>query len=325
MTDDPIGRLETDESPAIPPAWSEPPERQADANVRQPDVTCLRDEARAQSKTWIVSARGSFSLPLESRRQAASRTVLSIRKSAANATPARTLLPSSTTASTSIMPLRIAGRSRAKAQAFCVGLSSRASLVPCRFDRNADVEAQLRETRPDIVVDASGPFQSYGADPYRLVQASIALGIGYLDFADGSEFVQGIARFDAAARERGIFVRSGVSSLPVLTAAAVRSLAQDMVRVTTIAAGIAPSPHAQLGLNVIRAIASYAGRPVRLIRDGHPATSYGLIEARRYTIGPPGRLPLDPIRFSLVDAPDLAVLPGLWPELRSVKFERSPA
>jgi len=83
MTDDPIGRLETDESPAIPPAWSEPPERQADANVRQPDVTCLRDEARAQSKTWIVSARRSFSLPLESRRQAASRTVLSIRKSAA--------------------------------------------------------------------------------------------------------------------------------------------------------------------------------------------------------------------------------------------------
>ena len=222
------------------------------------------------------------------------------------------------------LTLIIAGRSRERAQAFCAGLSCRASLVPCRFDRDADVEAQLRETMPDIVVDASGPFQSYGADPYRLVQASIALGIGYLDFADGSEFVQGIARFDAAAREKGIFVRSGVSSLPVLTAAAVRSLTKDMVRVTTIAAGIAPSPHAKLGLNVIRAIASYAGRPVKLIRGGRPATGYGLIEARRYTIGPPGRLPLDPIRFSLVDAPDLAVLPGLWPELRSIWMGAGP-
>jgi hypothetical protein len=222
------------------------------------------------------------------------------------------------------LTLIIAGRSREKAQVFCAGLSSRASLVPCRFDRNADVEAQLRETVPDIVVDASGPFQSYGADPYRLVLASIALGISYLDFADGSEFVQGIARFDAAARERGVFVRSGVSSLPVLTAAAVRSLSKDMARVTTIAAGIAPSPCAKLGLNVIRAIASYAGRPVRLIRDGHPATGYGLIDARRYTIGPPGRLPLDAIRFSLVDAPDLAVLPNLWPELRSIWMGAGP-
>jgi len=83
MIDDPIGRLETDESPAIPPAWNEPSDSRANAGVPQADVTCLRDEARTQSKTWAVSARRSFSPPLESRRQVAARTVLGIRKSAA--------------------------------------------------------------------------------------------------------------------------------------------------------------------------------------------------------------------------------------------------
>lgn len=222
------------------------------------------------------------------------------------------------------LTLVVAGRSREQAERFCAGLSSRASLLPCRFDRAADVEAQLREMLPAIVVDASGPFQSYGGDPYRLVRASIALGIGYLDLADDPAFVKGIVRFDAAARERDIFALSGVSSFPVLTAAAVRDLAQDMVHVSSIAAGIAPSPYAKVGLNVIRAIASYGGRPIKLIREGRPATGYGLIDARRYTIGPPGRLPLDPIRFSLVEVPDLAVLPDLWPKLRSIWMGAGP-
>jgi len=83
MTDDPIGRLETDESPAIPLAWNEASDTQANVGAPQPDVARLRDEARAQSKTWTVSARRSFSPPLESRRQVAARTVLGIRKSAA--------------------------------------------------------------------------------------------------------------------------------------------------------------------------------------------------------------------------------------------------
>src|ERR1700737_4465723 len=83
MTDDPIGRLETDDSPAIPAAWNEPSDTQDHAGAREPDIMRLRDEARAQSKTWTVSARRSFSAPLESRRQVAARTVLGIRKSAA--------------------------------------------------------------------------------------------------------------------------------------------------------------------------------------------------------------------------------------------------
>jgi Domain of unknown function (DUF4166)/Saccharopine dehydrogenase NADP binding domain len=220
------------------------------------------------------------------------------------------------------LTLVIAGRSREKAQAFCRSLPSAA--VPAVFDRDGDIERQLQVLAPDLVVDATGPFQLYGADPYRVVRAALALGIHYLDLADSSDFVNGIVQFDGAARERGVFVLAGVSSFPVLTAAAVRELARGMARVEHVAGGIAPSPYANVGMNVIRAVASYAGKPVALLRDGRKTHGHGLIDAMHYTVAPPGRLPLFPIRFSLVDVPDLTVLPQLWPSLRSVWMGAGP-
>jgi Domain of unknown function (DUF4166) len=222
------------------------------------------------------------------------------------------------------LQLLIGGRSQSRAQAFCAALRPRAAAVALAFDRDGEIAPQLARIDPDLVVDATGPFQFYGTDPYRLVQAALSLGIDYLDLADGSDFVKGIARFDAEARARGIFILSGVSSFPVLTAAVVRRLAHGMARIDTITGGIAPSPHANVGLNVIRAIASYAGRPVKLWRDGHRVLGYGLAESRRYTIAPPGRLPLWPVRFSLVDVPDLQVLPDLWPGVGSVWMGAGP-
>jgi len=210
------------------------------------------------------------------------------------------------------LTLIIAGRSPRQAEQFCAALPATAALIPAAFDRAADIDAQLGALAPDLVVDASGPFQIYH-DPYRVVRAALARRIGYLDLADGSDFVQGIAQFDAQARERGVFVLGGASSFPVLTAAVVRRLARGMARVDAVSAGIAPSPFAGLGLNVVRAIASYCGKPIELLRDGRKVTGFGLTESRRFTIAPPGRLPLGSRRFSLVDAPDLRVLPALWP------------
>src|SRR5215813_304551 len=222
------------------------------------------------------------------------------------------------------LTLLIAGRARDKAEAFCTRLPAAARLEPLAFDRDGDVAAALAAARPDLVVDASGPFQAYAGDPYRLVRACVALGIDYLDLADGSDFVGGIAQFDADAKVRGVAILSGVSSFPVLTAAVVRRLADGMTRLDSVTGGIAPSPYAGVGLNVIRAIASYAGQPIRLVRGGRAAVGRGLIETRRYTIAPPGDLPLWPVRFSLVDVPDLAALPALWPELKSVWMGAGP-
>jgi hypothetical protein len=117
-------------------------------------------------------------------------------------------------------------------------------------------------------------------------------------------------------------VLAGVSSFPVLTAAVVRQLSEGMARVDTVTGGIAPSPYANVGINVIRAIASYAGKPVATGRGR--ATSYALIDNKRYTIAPPGRLPLFPVRFSLVDVPDRYVLPALWPSLQMIWMGAGP-
>ena len=63
---------------------------------------------------------------------------------------------------------------------------------------------------------------------------------------------------------------------------------------------------------------SYTGKPISLIRNGKKSTAYGLTESMRYTIGPPGCLPLNNLHFSLVDVPDLQLLPDAYPQLDSI-------
>ena len=167
------------------------------------------------------------------------------------------------------LTLLIAGRSKQKADAFCKQLPVGAQKIPLFFDRNGDVEAQIKDINPKLVVDATGPFQSYGEDPYRVVKACIANAVDYMDLADGSGFVKNINQFNEQAKLQNIFVLSGVSSFPVLTAAVVRRLSQRLAQINTIKGGIAPSPYAGVGLNVIRAIATYSGKRLQLIRNNN--------------------------------------------------------
>jgi hypothetical protein len=79
--------------------------------------------------------------------------------------------------------------------------------------------------------------------------------------------------------------------------------------VVSVEGGIAPSPYAGIGLNVMRAVLGYAGAPVKLQRHGKSSYGVGLAESLRFTIAAPGRLPLRNLHFSLVDVPDLQVIP----------------
>lgn len=221
--------------------------------------------------------------------------------------------------------LIVAGRSTQRAVEFCSRRNAPARLVPTTFDRDGDVGEQLRKWAPNVLVDASGPFQSYGERRYELIEACIAQQVQYLDLADDAEFVDAVSAFDAAARAAGICVLSGVSSFPVLSAAVVRHLSVGMTRVAIIRAGIAPSPYARVGANVIRAIASYAGKSVTLRRGGKSVVAHPFTESIRFTIAPPGKLPLRNTMFSLVEVPDLRVLPKLWPEADEVWIGAGPA
>lgn len=220
------------------------------------------------------------------------------------------------------LELIIAGRSRQRAEAFCRRFRGVARVRPLALDRR-DIAAALAAEHPALIIDASGPFQDYGAAPYGVIEAAIAAGIDYLDFADAADFVFGVDRFDAAARAAGVFVLSGVSSFPVLTSAVLRHMAHDL-EVTEVEGGIAPSPFAVIGPNVMRAVAGYAGERIRLRRGGKDTFAYGLTESRRFTIAVPGRLPLRNIRFSLVDVPDLQVIPAHYPALSDIWMGAGP-
>jgi len=94
--------------------------------------------------------------------------------------------------------------------------------------------------------------------------------------------------------------------------------------ITDVKGGIAPSPYAGIGLNVMKAVVGYAGGTVKLIRDGKPYEAKGLAESLRYTIAPPGYLPLRNLHFSLVDVPDLQVLPATYPEIDNIWMGAGP-
>jgi hypothetical protein len=220
------------------------------------------------------------------------------------------------------LELIICGRSLEHAARFCAAYRGKASARPLQSDR-AEITETLAAEGPDLVVDASGPFQTYGDDPYGVIRACIASGTDYMDFADAADFVFGVSQFDAEAKAAGVFILSGVSSFPVLTSAVLREM-EKTTDITSVEGGIAPSPFAGIGLNVMRAVVGYAGAPVKLLRNGVQTHAIGLAESMRYTIAVPGRLPLRNIRFSLVDVPDLQVIPLEHATLRDISMGAGP-
>jgi hypothetical protein len=220
------------------------------------------------------------------------------------------------------LTLLISGRDLTAAQAFCDAWQGVAKVIPLRADRAA-IGPVLAAVKPDLLVDASGPFQNYGPDPYAVLRACIAAGVNYLDFADGADFVAGVAAYDQAAKQANVFALSGVSSFPVLTAAVLREAVKTM-QITQVRGGIAPSPYAGVGANVMRAVLGYAGSQVALMQDGQAVTRIGIGDTMRYTIAPPGELPLRNTLFSLVEVPDLQAIPQAVPDIQSLWMGAGP-
>lgn len=216
----------------------------------------------------------------------------------------------------------ICGRNADAASNFCDVFQGVATVRPVQLDRT-ELDRHIETLKPDIVVDASGPFQDYGENRYSVIEACIQARVNYMDFADAADFVFGVSKFDQAACDAGVFVLSGVSSFPVLTAAVLRELSKFM-DIVSVRGGIAPSPNAGVGQNVLRAVIGYAGAPVKLTRAGVQTTAPGLVESMRYTIAVPGKVPLKNTHFSLVDVPDLQVLPPEYPGLEDIWMGAGP-
>jgi predicted dinucleotide-binding enzyme len=207
----------------------------------------------------------------------------------------------------------VAGRSADKAAAFCRELDHSEAVVA---DRDHGIGLVMAQHRPDLVIDAAGPFQGSGS---MVIDACIAMRVPYLDLADARDFVTGIARFDAEAHAAGVAIVSGASSVPALSGAVARRLAEGVDRVTQVDIAISASNRAAVGPSVARAILSYVGRPVLLWRGRREAEGHGWQELRRERFVVAGQKPL--ARWiALADVPDHEVLPPQLPGRPAVTF-----
>lgn len=170
----------------------------------------------------------------------------------------------------------VAGRDLAKAQQLAVALGCAA----LRMDRRTDLHLLAGY---QVVVDAAGPFHSYGADPYLLPRAAIAGGLHYMDLADNAAFCAGIAALDDAAQAAGVCVLSGLSSVPALSSAAVRALAGTDVPVV-IETAILPGNRSPRGLSVMTSILAQIGRPIPVWQGGRWGTATGWSAPRHYLL-----------------------------------------
>ena len=213
--------------------------------------------------------------------------------------------------------LIVAGRNRAAAADFIVKLdASAARCEPILLDHAAsDFPARLRALRPGVVIHTSGPFQ---AQSYHVARAAMDAGAHYLDLADGRAFVAGIASLDGAAREIGVVVAAGASTLPAVSSAVIEHLQAAFARMDTVEITIAPGQQTLRGRATMESILSYCGRPYLEWGNGAWRRVHGWQGLRRF------RHPELGLRWAArCDVPDLELLPEWYPTLRSARFDAS--
>lgn len=202
----------------------------------------------------------------------------------------------------------IAGRSISKAQALAKEINAEAEFI----DIHINLSVRLQEIKPDIVIHTSGPFQSQG---YGVAEACIDYGAHYIDLADAREFVSGINILDEKAKQAGVIVLSGASSVPCLTSALVEHYKDEFAVLESLDYGITTAQKTARGVATTAAILSYTGQPFKTLINGEFQDIYGWqgLHVRKY----PG------IGWRLLgncNVPDLEFFPKIYPDLKTVRF-----
>lgn len=204
--------------------------------------------------------------------------------------------------------LIIAGRTLDKAQELAAELNAEAAFI----DITAGFREALQQIKPDIVIHTSGPFQSQG---YEVAEACIEYGAHYIDLADAREFVAGIHTLNEKAKQAGVMVVSGASSVPCLTAALIDHYQHEFAVLESVDYGITTAQKTTRGIATTAAILSYTGKPFTALQEGKPSHVYGWqnLHGRRYS-GLGWRL------LGNCNIPDLDIFPQRYPTLKTLRF-----
>lgn len=213
------------------------------------------------------------------------------------------------------LDLVIAGRNAQRAEAAATRLqpAAKASLSPAVADATTLTAADIIALAPRIVINASGPYQS---QDYTLARACITAGTHYIDLADARAFVMGIIALDGEARNAGVSVVSGASSVPGLSSAVYLALKPRFAAVRSLEIYLSPGNHFNPGEATTRSVLGGTGRPITMRENGIPITVYGWQGLRRRTIAGIG-----PRWFGFVDVPDLELFPAADVNMTTVRFQ----
>ena len=207
----------------------------------------------------------------------------------------------------------IAGRDAEKCRLLAAELQKSPNLpLYHTLDLDRDLSQVLEQVKPEIVINAAGPFQGQS---YKTAEACIAFGCHYIDLSDARDYVAGITQLDAAAKAKGRLVVSGASSVPCLTAALIDHYLPKFGKLTSVDYGITLAQHTRIGASTAQGVLSYAGKPFTRLRNGKMETVYGAqgLHAENY--------PELGIRlFGECDIPDLALFPARYPTLENMRF-----
>ena len=154
-----------------------------------------------------------------------------------------------------------------------------------------------------LVIHTGGPFQGQS---YAVAESCIDAGVNYCDLSDSRAFVSGIGALDARARQAGVAILSGCSSVPTLSAAIIDQQRHRFQRIDSIEHGISSSAKMP-GLSTVEGVLAYAGKPIKQLKDGHVHEVLGWQDLTLRNMQSMGTRVL-----ANVDVPDLDIFAGRY-------------
>jgi len=161
--------------------------------------------------------------------------------------------------------LLINGRNKAKAE----GLLQRilkdqqdAKVKEACFDVFIELNQQLQNIKPDLVIHCCGPFQDQDT---KTAETIIAAGIHYIDLSDGRGYCQNILKLNALAKQTKVTAITGASTVPTLSSAVLLYLQKRycIENFESVRIGISPGQKTSRGLATTQAVLSYVGKPLK--------------------------------------------------------------
>ena len=202
--------------------------------------------------------------------------------------------------------LVVSGRNSHKLQGKVDGLktsSGRECESWCGDAMAAGFAGVLQSMDIQLVIHTGGPFQGQS---YAVAQHCVDAGVNYCDLSDCRTFVNGVGVLDAKARQAGVAVLSGCSSVPTLSSALIDQYRYRFMRIDTIEHGISSSAKMP-GLSTIEGVLAYAGKPIKQLKQGqvHEVLGWQDLTLRRMP-------QLGTRVLANVDVPDMDIFAGRY-------------